>query len=131
MLVILLIPEKKSSDVTKKSEDVKGARINSKIIEKSEREMKRQIVTAIRLEISPEPNEVRTKANDPIKINMDETILADLSSGPYFLIIFNPKISMKIREKGRKVLWVACNKLCKIFEAKKQNVAKMKYKLIA
>lgn len=126
MLDILFKSEKYSKDVTKNREEVKGARINSNKIEKLEREMNRQIVTAIKLRIIPEPNEVRTKAKDPIKINIEEIILATLSSGPCLFNIFNPKISIKIRENVINSLWLVCEKRPRIFDAKKQNVPKMK-----
>lgn len=126
MLDILYKSEKYSKDVTKNREEVKGEIINSKKIEKLEIEMNRQIVTAIKLRIIPEPNEVRTKAKDPIKINIEETILAALSSGACLFNIFNPKISKKIRENVTNSPWLVCEKRSRIFEAKKQNVPKMK-----
>lgn len=60
--------------------------------------MNKQIVIAIKLTIIPEPNEVRTKAKDPMKINIAEIILAALSLGPIFPSTFNPKISMNIKK---------------------------------
>ena len=95
-------------------------------MEKLDREVNRQIVTAIKLTTIPEPNEVRTKAKDPMKINIAEIILAALSLGPNFFSIFNPKISMNIKKNGNNALNFVCENRCRIFETRKQNIPKMK-----
>ena len=50
--------------------------------DKFESEIEKQIITAIKLAIKPEPNEVRMIINEPTKINVPESISAASIFGP-------------------------------------------------
>jgi hypothetical protein len=66
--------------------------------EKFEREIKRQTVTAIKLVIRPEPNEVRIIIKEPTKINILESMLAASSLGPCFLSKYSTRKSINTNE---------------------------------
>lgn len=114
-----------------KAEEVRGKRINSASFENFEIDLTKQITTAIKLTISPEANEVRTKDNEAMKINIPEIIPAALSLGPYFLSMLSPQTSMKIKKNGIELFRLAFGMLGRSFEITKQKIAKMKYKLSA